>query len=57
MVAFTSRKSTGRSCSRSKARRDQYLAGLKHAIERGWIVMHESGTFVRFTQAGAKLFA
>jgi len=35
----------------------QYLAGLKHAIERGWIVLHESGTFVRFTQAGADLFA
>ena len=35
----------------------QYGAGLKHAIERGWIVMHESGTFIRFTQAGADLFA
>jgi hypothetical protein len=35
----------------------QYGAGLKHAIERGWIVLHESGTFVRFTQAGADLFA
>ena len=36
---------------------DQYLAGLKHAIERGWIAMHESGTFFRFTQTGADLFA
>src|SRR5246127_2952901 len=36
---------------------DQYLAGIKHAIERGWIVKHESGTFIRFTQAGADLFA
>ena len=35
----------------------QYLAGLTHAIERGWILMHESGTFIRFTQAGADLFA
>jgi hypothetical protein len=34
----------------------QYLAGVKHAIERGWIVLHESGTFIRFTQAGADLF-
>ncbi len=34
-----------------------YEAGLKHAIERGWIVLHESGTFIRFTQAGADLFA
>jgi hypothetical protein len=36
---------------------DQYKSGIKHAIERGWIVMHESGTFIRFTQAGADLFA
>jgi hypothetical protein len=36
---------------------EQYKAGIKHAIERGWIVMHESGTFIRFTQAGADLFA
>jgi hypothetical protein len=35
----------------------QYKAGLTYAIERGWIVMHESGTFIRFTQAGADLFA
>ena len=31
--------------------------GAAMAIERGWLVMHESGTFVRFTQAGADLFA
>lgn len=36
---------------------DQYRAGLKLAIERGWIVMHESGTYLKFTQAGADLFA
>jgi hypothetical protein len=27
------------------------------AIKRGWLKMHESGTFVTFTPAGAKLFA
>jgi hypothetical protein len=27
------------------------------AIENGWLVLHESGTFVQFTQAGADLFA
>jgi len=32
-------------------------AGMKLAIERGWLVMHESGTYVRFTPAGAELFA
>ena len=35
----------------------QYSAGIKYAIERGWIEMHRSGTFIRFTQAGAELFA
>jgi len=40
-----------------KATPAEYGAGLKLAIERGWLAMHESGTFVRFTQAGAELFA
>jgi hypothetical protein len=35
----------------------QYRAGLDYAIEHGWIEMHRSGTFIRFTQAGAELFA
>jgi hypothetical protein len=35
----------------------EYKAGLDLAIGRGWLVLHESGTFVRFTQAGADLFA
>ena len=35
----------------------EYSAGLRLAIERGWLVMHDSGTFVKFTQAGAELFA
>jgi hypothetical protein len=30
---------------------------MKLTPERGWLVMHESGTFVRFTPAGAELFA
>jgi hypothetical protein len=40
-----------------KASPAEYTAGLKLAIERGWIEMHESGTYVKFTQAGAELFA
>jgi hypothetical protein len=36
---------------------EEYLGGLKFAIERGWIKMHESGTFIRFEQAGSDLFA
>jgi hypothetical protein len=35
----------------------EYKAGLDRAIANGWIDLHESGTFVRFTQAGADLFA
>ena len=35
----------------------EYGAGLKLAIERGWLKMYESGTFVTFTPAGAELFA
>jgi hypothetical protein len=40
-----------------KATPAEYKAGLDRAIANGWLVMHESGTFVRFTQAGADLFA
>jgi hypothetical protein len=35
----------------------QYLAGIQHAIECGWIVLHERGTYLKFTQAGSDLFA
>jgi hypothetical protein len=35
----------------------QYKAGMKLAIERGLLWMHESGTFVKFMPAGAELFA
>ena len=32
---------------RERATPAEYSAGLKLAIERGWLVMHESGTFVQ----------
>jgi hypothetical protein len=35
----------------------EYKAGLDLAIARGWLVLHESGTYVKFTQPGAELFA
>ena len=35
----------------------EYKAGLDLAIARGWLWLHESGTFVRFTDKGAHLFA
>ena len=34
----------------------EYGAGMKFAVDRGWLQMHESGTFVKFTAAGAELF-
>jgi hypothetical protein len=35
----------------------EYSAGLKLAIARGWLELHESGTYVKFTATGADLFA
>ena len=34
----------------------EYGAGLRLAIERGWLWKHESGTYVKLTQSGADLF-
>ena len=36
---------------------DDFRAGIERAIALGWIWMHESGTYLRFTDAGAVLFA
>ena len=35
----------------------EYSAGLDYAIQQGWLELHESGTFVKLTPAGAALFA
>jgi hypothetical protein len=36
---------------------DQYHAALARAISKGWLWLHESGTYVKFTPAGAEMFA
>lgn len=36
---------------------DQYRAALAQAVTLGWLWLHEFGTYVRFTPAGAELFA
>jgi hypothetical protein len=36
---------------------DQYRAALASAISKGWLLRHESGTYVKFTAAGAEMFA
>lgn len=35
-----------------KARGSEFGAGLRFAIERGWLELHESGTYVRLMTAG-----
>ena len=42
---------------REKGTPKEYKAGLDLAVERGWLELHDSGTFVKFTKAGADLFA
>jgi hypothetical protein len=36
---------------------DQYRAALERAVSLGWLWRHESGTQMKFTAAGAELFA
>jgi hypothetical protein len=40
-----------------KATPAEYKAGLDRAIEKGWLELHESGTFVCVTQSAKDLFA
>jgi hypothetical protein len=35
----------------------EYRAGIERAIAKDWLWRHESGTYVKFTDAGAELFA
>ncbi|MCA1457687.1 hypothetical protein I6F35_31610 [Bradyrhizobium sp. BRP22] len=39
-----------------KKLRAEYGAGVKLAVERGWLWMHESGTYVKVTLEGAESF-
>ena len=36
---------------------DEYRAGIDRALAKGWLMLHESGTYVKFTETGAALFA
>jgi hypothetical protein len=36
---------------------EQFRDGIQGAVDKGWMVRHESGTYVKFTPAGAELFA
>jgi hypothetical protein len=35
----------------------EYSAAVRAAIERGYLTMHPSGSYLTFTQSGADLFA
>ena len=36
---------------------EDFRAGIARAIAQGWLWRHESGTYLKFTEAGAALFA
>ena len=36
---------------------DDFRIGIERAIALGWLWLHESGTYVKFTDSGAALFA
>jgi hypothetical protein len=36
---------------------DDFRAGIESAIALGWLWRHESGTYLKFTDSGAALFA
>ena len=36
---------------------DDFRAGIERTIALGWLWLHESGTYVKFTDGGAALFA
>jgi hypothetical protein len=36
---------------------EQFRDGIQKAVDKGWMVRHESGTYVKFTPSGAELFA
>ena len=36
---------------------DDFRAGIERAIALGWLWRHESGTYMKFTDSGAALFA
>ncbi|MGY3582645.1 hypothetical protein ACVIGB_008288 [Bradyrhizobium sp. USDA 4341] len=38
-----------------KASGPEFGAGIKHAVEKGWLELHESGTFVRLLEPGKAL--
>lgn len=42
---------------KSKASGPEFGAGIKYAVEKGWLELHESGTYVRIIASGDSLQA
>ncbi|MCP3465649.1 MULTISPECIES: hypothetical protein [unclassified Bradyrhizobium] len=40
-----------------KASGEEFGAGIKLAVERGWLELHESGTYVRLLKGGEALLS
>ena len=36
---------------------EQFRAGIHRTVDKGWMVRHEFGTYVKFTPSGAEMFA
>jgi hypothetical protein len=36
---------------------EEFRADIQRSVDKGWLANHESGTYVKFTRAGAELFA
>jgi hypothetical protein len=36
---------------------EDFRAGIERAVALGWLWLHESGTYLKFTDSGAALFA
>ena len=36
---------------------EEFRAGIQRSVDKGWLWLHESGTYLKFTPAGAELFA
>ena len=50
-------KISGRFLYQLKGTPAEYKAGLDRAISNGWLWLHDSGTYVKFTESGAIMFA
>ena len=36
---------------------EEFRAGIQRSVDKGWLWLHKSGTYLKFTPAGAELFA